>query len=95
MAKRDFRLQVTESAIDPSGSTGASTVRGAERVPPAVLEAVRSVANESRAALAAVRDRATHYRDSSGHLHVAGGRIVRMVVAEDQRSGDCDDDIPF
>lgn len=62
----------------------------------AVLDAVRNVANESRTKLATARDRATRLRDAHHHLHVSGGRVVRMVPAEDDaRHEGPDDDIPF
>jgi hypothetical protein len=62
----------------------------------AVLEAVRNVATDSRTKLATVRDRATQFRDEHHHLHVAGGRIVRMAPVEDDSwREDAADDIPF
>jgi hypothetical protein len=62
----------------------------------AVLEAVRNVATESWTKLATVRDRATRFRDEHHHLHVAGGRIVRMAPVEDDSTReDAADDLPF
>jgi hypothetical protein len=88
----DVLIELATAAASARDSWPASEV-DAEQLR-AVFEAVRNAANESRAALAAVRARAIPYRDSSRHLHVAGGRIVRMVVAGDQRTDDSNDDIP-
>lgn len=60
----------------------------------AVLEAVRNVAAESRTRLAAARGSAHRFRDEHHHLHVAGGRVVRMAPVE-EGAGDPNDDIPF
>lgn len=62
----------------------------------AVLEAVRNVASECRTKLATARDRATRFREEHHHLHVAGGRLVRMAPVEDDSwREDASDDIPF
>jgi hypothetical protein len=62
----------------------------------AVLEAVRNVATESRTKLATASDRTARFRDAHHHLHVSGGRVVRMAPVEDDswREGAADD-IPF
>jgi hypothetical protein len=60
----------------------------------AVLDAVRNAAGECRTRLTTARDDVTRLRDDHHHLHVAGGRIVRMAPVEGDASGP-DDDIPF
>jgi hypothetical protein len=62
----------------------------------AVFEAVRNVAADSRSKVSTARDRATRFRDSHRHLHVAGGRVVRMAIVEDEAMHEHpNDDIPF
>jgi len=60
----------------------------------AMLDAIRGVAAECRTKLAATGDRITRFHDAHPHLHIAGGRVVRMVPVQDDASGP-DDDIPF
>src|SRR5262245_39346320 len=61
-----------------------------------VFEAVRDVAAECRTKLATPRDRAMRFRDEHHHLHVEGGRLVRMAPVEgDSWREDASDDIPF
>jgi hypothetical protein len=62
----------------------------------AVFEAVRGIAIESRTKLLAAHDRAARFLDGDHHLHVVGGRVVRMVVADAEAGpDDASDDIPF
>jgi hypothetical protein len=61
----------------------------------ALLEAVHHAATESRNKLAAARERAARYRDAEHHLHVLGGRVVRMVPVVEDEACDATDDIPF
>ena len=93
-----------DDAADALSELAAAAASARERWPAvdetdelrAVLEAVRTVATQSRAALANARDRTTRFREEHHHLHVAGGRLVRMAPVDDESwREDASDDIPF
>jgi hypothetical protein len=105
----DAALEVTRNLLDDAleilselaaHSTGSRNAWPA--VPEAdelrgVFEAVRGVALECGAKLEAVRDRASRFHEGDHHLHLAAGRVVRMVAVDARSRIDdgSDDDLPF